>query len=165
MTAMAGVRIVPRLSVWALAAWTASVATGCGGRTEVTGEGMALVRGDAGAAAAPVDAGWDSVAADAGSDACSFESSTTNPVENCARYCGLLRCAGCAAVVGTCTTLCEDRSARGTLKAACLACVLDNEKVIFPSLTCNSFVSGGADGGGLFVLTYPTAACGTVCGP
>jgi hypothetical protein len=128
----------------------ASMAFGCGGKLETTSDVAT------------------SISTPDATVPCASPQSTSDPIQNCALYCGFGGCMGCGPSVEECETFCEDDYAMANAtKQLCLACAVDNigsTAKVAPDF-CEHFLSPDEDGIVQFTLTIPTWQCGSVCGP
>jgi hypothetical protein len=134
----------PRSTVAVFSLALLLVVVACGGKVEPDISAPAVAAADTQAETCPV-------------------ASTTDPLENCTRYCQSYGCVDCVSGIPQCEQSCVRSYGDGHLQEACLACAIDHAGEITSRLSCEALLSPGEDGGETFSITFPEAACGAVC--
>jgi hypothetical protein len=92
--------------------------------------------------------------------ACPGAASTTDPLQNCVRYCEEIGCS-CEAEVADCEAACASAHGDGTLNAPCLACAVDHAGELAEVVTCDEMVPEDDDAS--FTILWAKGPCGAAC--
>lgn len=122
----------------------------CGGRVDTSGPQS-------------LQSANDLAATDGAATECTILPSTSDPVENCTRYCDGFGCA-CPSAIEVCEQGCQRAYSNRDLNAACLACALDHDFTILPTFSCSSFAQLDS-GHPTFTILFSVPDCGSVCPP